>query len=106
MAHIRIPIEVRQFINAVKRRYAPARVIVFGSRARGTPHRWSDWDFLIISPRFKGEHPLDRGTRVRLLMKHAISIDVICLTPDEYADRKEGFGVVREAAREGVEVAA
>ena len=43
-----IPTEVKSAVQRIDRE---AKVILFGSRARGDHHADSDWDFLILTPR-------------------------------------------------------
>ncbi len=46
--------EVRKYKNILKADKLPiAGVYVFGSYAKGTPHKWSDIDVAVVSPRFK-----------------------------------------------------
>lgn len=46
--------DVKEYIDVLKKDKLPIKkVIVFGSQAKKTPHRWSDIDVCIISPKFK-----------------------------------------------------
>jgi len=38
-----------------------SKVILFGSYARNTPHKWSDIDLALVSDSFTGFRPDDRG---------------------------------------------
>jgi predicted nucleotidyltransferase len=40
-------------------------VILFGSRAWGKPHRWSDWDFLVV---VRGEYDWQTVRAIRYIM--------------------------------------
>lgn len=59
MAAKKIPLRVRRLVKAYledlerQTRLPIERAIVFGSYAKGTPHRWSDVDLCIISKRFR-----------------------------------------------------
>ena len=79
---------VRRVLQRLVAEYAPQRVILYGSYARGEPGPDSDIDLLIIkqtSARF-----LDRWTSVRRILSGthpAIPIDTLVLTPEELDTR-------------------
>ena len=97
---------LKPFLRRVQRAFWPVRIILFGSRARGDAGANSDYDLLIISPAFKQIDFYERHVRVYQLLRERIEVDVICLTPAEYRRRSRKLSIVREAAREGVEIAA
>jgi len=46
--------EINNYIQILKKDKLPIKkVILFGSYAKGTQHKWSDIDLCIISPKFK-----------------------------------------------------
>lgn len=46
--------DVRAYINVLKKDKLPIKkVIIFGSQAKRTTHKWSDIDVCIISPKFR-----------------------------------------------------
>jgi len=50
----RVKNDVLSYIELIKKDKIPIeKVIVFGSYAKGKPHKWSDIDICIISPNFK-----------------------------------------------------
>ncbi len=50
-----IVISVRNYLRSLAAEGIPASFgVVFGSQARGTAHRWSDIDLLVVSPVFDG----------------------------------------------------
>lgn len=59
MATKKISLRVRRLVTAYledlerQTRLPIERAIIFGSYAKGTPHRWSDIDLCIISKRFR-----------------------------------------------------
>ncbi len=78
-----------------------AKVILFGSRARGEGRSNSDLDLLVIEPKLKSR----RAEFVRLreaLGDLGVPIDLIVLSA-EYADRKAGVtgSMVHEALHRG-----
>ena len=97
---------LKPFLKRVQRAFSPVRIILFGSRARGDAAAHSDYDLLIISPAFEQIAFYERHVRVYQLLHERIEVDVICLTPSEYRRRSRKISIIREAAREGVEIAA
>jgi len=50
--------------EAIEKRIPDARVILFGSRARGEAPKHSDVDLIVVSSVFKGMHFTDRASYV------------------------------------------
>ena len=79
---------IRRVLQRLVAEYAPRRVILYGSYARGEPGPDSDIDLLIVketSARF-----LDRWTSVQRILSgthHAIPVDALVLTPEELEAR-------------------
>lgn len=99
-----VPKAIRGFVAAIRRRFRPQRIILFGSRARGEAGEESDYDILIISDVFEGIPEVDRGADVYDFHPGTVSLDVLCLTPQEYEERRHGANIVTVVAREGVEL--
>ncbi len=81
--------------------FHPERIILFGSRARGTADARSDYDLLVICPipgsRRKLMLAMDRSLRGL-----KIPVDIIVLSPEEFEIDKEIPGTVaRPAWKEG-----
>ena len=84
--------------------FAPLQIILFGSYARGTAHRGSDLDVLVVL----ADEPCGlRHREVTVAMLQALSDlpvakDVVVTTPEEIARRGRLVGtVLREALQEG-----
>jgi hypothetical protein len=63
------------------------QVLLFGSRARGQQQEDSDYDLIIVSPRFEGMAAPLRGIGLRELWYRSGgqgAMDLICLSPEEY----------------------
>jgi len=83
-------------------RFAPQRIVLFGSHARGGASDDSDVDLLVVMPLL--------GTRLataveirKVLRGFGVPKDVVVLTPDEFARKKDVPGTIAfPAAREGV----
>lgn len=97
--------ESDRYLNEMVKRIAasvhPERIILFGSRSRGTNRPDSDFDLLVISkstqPRFRRSAPLYTS-----LADIPVEVDVLVYTPEEVKEWSavpEAF--VTTAVREG-----
>jgi predicted nucleotidyltransferase len=87
-----IPMSViRRFANAVAEEFHPDRIILFGSRAYGTPHDDSDVDILVV---MKTSRPLSMAARIENAIDPPFPLDIIVRTPQEMKwrlDENESF---------------
>ena len=89
-----IPLGIFRFAQALRDRWGAERVLLFGSRARAQQRPDSDYDFIIVSPRFEGMHRRARSWGLREIFYEAAErapIDVICLTPEEFEQARSGI---------------
>jgi uncharacterized protein len=75
---------IRHFARQVAERFAPERIILFGSHAYGTPHADSDVDILVIMPT-RNQH--DQAARIRGAVDAPFPMDLIVRTPKSLAWR-------------------
>ena len=85
-------------------KFAPSKVLVFGSRARGDALKHSDLDLLIVSELFEGVRWLDRPVRVAEECDIRFGVEMLCYTPEEYERKRREFGIVQTATEEGVDM--
>lgn len=93
--------KINRMVRRIARRFAPDKIILFGSHARGTPGPDSDVDLLVVMPvqGSKREKQIEIGVAL-----HDIRIpkDIVVATPDEVRRRKDIVGtIIRPALREG-----
>lgn len=96
--------DLQAFRRRISKRYGIQRMILFGSRARGTPHRDSDVDLIIVSPKFKRKSIVDRASPLYMEWNLDLPVDFLCYTPEEFEELSRRPGLVREALREGVPI--
>lgn len=95
------------FTKLLRSRYPHARVYLFGSRARGTPERYSDYDLIIVSQGFTGQRRLTRPVPLYALWRQAggggfrHAVDLHCYTPTEFRRNLRGLGFIGQAKRRG-----
>jgi len=96
---------ISAFKKNVKDKIGDCKIILFGSRAKKTFKKESDYDFLLISSKFSKWEWEERGAKVyRLKRDIPAAMDIICLTPEEFEIKKNSLGIIREAAKEGLVV--
>jgi|SRR3989338_198019 len=96
--------KVESFVKKIKSEFNLDKVIFFGSRAKGTFKRNSDYDFILVSKDFKGEKFTDRISKIYPYWKYNESIEPLCYTPQEFNKLKNQITIVREAVKEGIEI--
>lgn len=92
---------IREMVNRIVRRFDPEKVILFGSYATGKAGPDSDVDLLVVMP-FIGPKRSKR-LEVRMAVHDIVaSKDIIVVTPEEFACRKNIVGTIEyPASREG-----
>ncbi len=92
---------LRAVVERLVAQFAPTRIILFGSQARGTADDRSDVDLLVICPVAGKKRDL-MVAMDRALAGLGIARDLIVLTPEEFErDRHIPGTVARPAALEG-----
>jgi len=92
-------------LPAIIRLFSPVKVMISGSRVKGTATKDSDIDVIIVSESFTGI-PFVR--RMALVMKSARfkkHVDYLCYTPEEFERLKNTSSILRDAVGNAIEVA-
>lgn len=85
----------------IVREFHPDRIVLFGSRARGTATAESDLDILVIMP-VEGSVRDTACAIGAALSDRMFSLDLIVMTPEQYSRQKELQGTIaNEAAHDG-----
>ncbi len=96
--------EIEDFLNNLRSAYAPEKIILFGSRARGDNLKQSDYDLMVVSRKFENIHFLERISKLLELWTYDVDVDILPYTPEEFEDKKKEIGIVSQAVKEGIEV--
>ena len=89
--------ELNQFIPIQK-------MVLFGSRAYGKTHRWSDFDLIIVSPQFRKVKFRYRPSGFYRYWHLDYPVDFLCYTPEEFKKLSKQVTLVRAAVQEGIEI--
>ncbi len=82
----------------------PLKIVLFGSRARGTPHERSDLDLLVVEngPHARERHRASTYRRSLMGVDFGSGIDVVVTTPQDIEEWSEApLAFVTTALREG-----
>jgi predicted nucleotidyltransferase len=71
---------IRRFARTIADRFAPEKIILFGSYGYGTPHAESDVDLLVIMP---CANVVNQAIRIDLAFERPFSLDLIVRTPKQ-----------------------
>ena len=97
------------YLETIRREFAPAELWLWGSRVYGHPDQYSDVDMILVSERFREVRFFDRRQLFRDVTgihkdPNAEVVDVLCYTPEEFAEKVASPTIVREAVEKGVKV--
>ena len=93
----------RDVLPQIVRIFSPEKVLVFGSRVRGTATEDSDIDVIVIAESFREIPFVNRSAKVMKSVRFEKHIDYLCYTPDEYERLKDRSGILRDATSYAVE---
>jgi CRISPR-associated endonuclease Cas3-HD len=77
-----LQIELKRCLEILKDKYAPIKVLIFGSIVGGNINKWSDIDMIIIKETQK--RFLERTKEVLLLLRPKIGMDILVYRPSEF----------------------
>lgn len=94
---------VQAIVEAIVQVALPERVILFGSRAKGTALGESDYDFLVVVRGIQNEREVSRRIYRALLDRRVgAAVDVVVVNPGTLEQYRESpFYIYRQALQEG-----
>ena len=90
-----------RYLPRLRRRYKPDLVLAFGSRVKGEGLVESDLDLLVVAEAFRGVPFLERAYRLLTDLDLPFPVDLLCYTPEEFAQKRRELGIVSQALEEG-----
>lgn len=95
------PDAIQSVVNRISQQFDPERVILFGSYAYGTPHRFSDVDLLVVLET-QARSRAKQIEIVRALSPHPFGMDILVRTPEQLKRRLEmGDSFIQEITQKG-----
>ena len=95
---------LKEFKKRLKVGVGVDKMILFGSRVSGKSSRWSDFDLIIVSPKFRKLDFIQRGAKMYDYWNIDYPVDFLCYTPEEFNKLKKQITIVKEAVEHGVEI--
>ena len=91
---------IRRFARQIAGRFAPEKIILFGSFAYGMPHQDSDVDLLVVMPTYS---EIRQSIRMTLAFEPVFPLDLIVRTPERLRRRlAEGDSFLEEITTKGI----
>jgi hypothetical protein len=100
---------LKRFAASLRDELDASRVLLFGSRARGDERGDSDYDVIVVSPRFADVPRRQRAHGLRALWLRAGGhgpMDMICLTPAEFEAARHGITLIQAVFPEAIDLLA
>jgi len=94
----------KQALPKLKEEFKPEKIIIFGSRVKGSSGEDSDIDIIVISSCFANISFLKRMPLVIKKVPFPKHVDYICYTPEEFDRIKEESSVVIDALENSIEI--
>ena len=94
--------KLKEFKSRLNRNIPVKKMIFFGSRAIGKPHKYSDIDLIIVSDKFKGKISYERSLGFYKYWDIDYPVDFLCYTPEEFKKLSRQITIVRDAVRKGI----
>ena len=96
--------ELKRFLGDVKSAFSGSRILLFGSRAKGSARPDSDYDLIIVSRRFKGIPFADRPYHVWMKSDAVLAADLLCYSPEEMKSVAKKSVVLKDALKHAISV--
>jgi len=94
----------KQALPKLKEEFNPEKIIIFGSRVKGSPTKDSDIDIIVISSRFANISFLKRMPLLLKKVPFPKHIDYICYTPEEFTRIKKESSLIMDALENSIEI--
>ncbi|GEM_PF-802182 len=96
-----------RFAKRLNEEIGATRVLLFGSYARGNAYYDSDYDFIVVSPRFEGVDSFHRGRDLRDIWTKVGGygpMDIVCLKPQEFDCASTHITLVNSVLPEAIDL--
>ncbi len=95
----RLENELERYVAVLIARYAPDKIILFGSLAASQAQVWSDVDLVVVARTEK--RFLDRTKEALLLLRPTVGLDILIYTPEEFDQLSQERSFFRQEVMKG-----
>ena len=81
--------------------FKPEKILLFGSRIKGTANEDSDIDVIVVSNAFANIPFIERMSLILKMIRFPKHIDFICYSPEEFQRIKDKSSVLMDALETG-----
>lgn len=94
--------QLTRIAREIRKHLPDAKIILFGSHARGDALKTSDIDIIIVSAKFRDMHFTQRASYILRLLYQAgalppTGLDILCYTPEEFEKKTREIGTIKDA---------
>jgi len=90
---------LQKIVALLKKEFKPSRLYLFGSRANGNAKKESDYDFVMVLPKFRGDRMVAWERCHDLIYEQfGILVDVFTYSDSEFNKYKSEFSSIPETA--------
>ena len=94
---------IKEYIEILEKDKLPIKkVILFGSYAKGTQHKWSDVDLCVISSKFKNAFDAMQYLSLKTIFDMKYTIEPIGFSPKDFND--DYSSLIHEIKKTGIEI--
>ncbi len=91
----------REVLPKLIAEFKPEKILLFGSRIKGTADENSDIDVIVVSNAFANIPFIERMSLILKMIRFPKHIDFICYSPEEFAILKNESSVLMDALENG-----
>ena len=99
--------KLQKIADRLKSEFQPVKLFFYGSRANGTHHEDSDYDFVMVLPQFddKKRYEMMSSISSKFFKEFGIEVQVWTYSQHEFDFRKDDFSSIPETAMStGIEI--
>lgn len=94
--------EINDYLDVLKKDRLPIREAwLFGSYAKGNPHKWSDIDLCVVSPKFKDPFRAMQYLWLKRIKDVGLTIEPVGYSQKDFTD---GSSLISEIKEHGIKI--
>ncbi len=96
--------KLTRFTSEIRTFFTDAKIMLFGSRAKGNARQDSDYDLIVVSEKFRKIPYIDRAAEVWRNSNTIIAADILCYAPGEVDKIAKNSVILTEALKTAVSI--